>query len=102
MNLRIAAVQAAPAFLDLAGTLDVLDTWARKAAAEGARIIAFPETWLPGYPAWLDSSPSAALWGQKEAKQLFQRLAENSVDVSGPAAARIGALAKELGATIVV
>ncbi len=101
-TLRVAAIQAAPVLLDLGGTLDVLDAWARKAAADGARIIAFPETWLPGYPAWIDSSPQAAIWGQKEAKQLFQRLMENSVEVPGPATQRIGALAKELRVTIVV
>lgn len=101
-TLRVAAIQAAPAFLDLDGTLGILDAWARKAAADGARIIAFPETWLPGYPAWIDSSPHAAIWGQKEAKQLFQRLMENSPEVPGPATERIGALAKELGVTIVV
>ena len=98
----MAAVQAAPAFLDLPGTLDLLDTWARKAAAQDAAIIAFPETWLPGYPAWIDSSPEAAIWAQPAAKRLFQRLMENAVTVPGPAADRIAALARELTATIVV
>lgn len=33
--MRVAAVQAAPAFLDLEGTLDRLEHWARRAAGEG-------------------------------------------------------------------
>jgi nitrilase len=100
--VRVAAVQAAPAFLDLEGGLGLLDHWTRKAAAEGAAIVAFPETWLPGYPAWIDSSPDAALWGHAGARTLHARLLENAVAVPGPATARISALARELGVTLVV
>ena len=100
--IRVAAVQAAPVFLDLEGTLERLEHWARKAAGEGAKIIVFPETWLPGYPAWIDSSPEAAIWGHGGAKALFQRLWENAVVVPGPSCTRIGALARASGAAIVV
>lgn len=100
--VRVAAVQAAPAFLDLEGGLGLLEDWTRKAAAEGAVIVAFPETWLPGYPAWIDSSPDAALWGHAGARTLHARLLENSVVVPGPATARMGALARELGVALVV
>lgn len=101
-TIRVAAIQAAPAFLDLAGSLDLLDSWTRQAAAQGAVIIALPETWLPGYPAWIDSSPEAALWGHTGSRALHQRLLDNAVTVPGPATERIGALARELGVTIVV
>jgi nitrilase len=100
--VRVAAVQAAPAFLDLEGGLGLLERWTRQAAADGAAIVAFPETWLPGYPAWIDSSPDAALWGQAGARALHARLLENAVVVPGPATARMGALARELGVALVV
>jgi nitrilase len=100
--VRVAAVQAAPAFLDLEGSLDLLDQWVRKAAGEGAAIVAFPETSLPGYPAWIDSSPEAAIWGHAGSRTLHARLLENSVIVPGPAADRVGALARELGISLVV
>ncbi len=100
--VRVAAVQAAPAFLDLPASLDRLEEWARRAAAQQARLIAFGETWLVGYPEWLDESPEAALWGHRGAQAVFQRLVENSVSVPGPAADRLGKLARELRATLVV
>lgn len=101
-TIRVAAIQAAPALLDLEGSLDRLDAWARKAAEQGARLAAFGETWLTGYPVWLDESPSAALWGHAGAKAVWERLVTNAVEVGGPATRRIGALAKALRMAIVV
>ena len=101
-SVRVAAVQASPAFLDLDRTMARLDGWARRAAKEGAQVIAFAETWIPGYPAWLDSSRDAALWGHAGGKALFQRLVENAVEVPGPATQALAALARELRATLVI
>jgi nitrilase len=101
-TLRVAAVQAAPVLLDRDATLDKLESWARRAAAQDIQLLAFPETWIPGYPAWLDDSPEAALWGHAGAKQVFQRLVANSVEIPGPSTARIAALARELAMTLVV
>lgn len=52
-----AAVQAEPVWLDIIGGVEKTIAFAAEAAGEGAEIIAFPETWIPGYPwwIWLDS-----------------------------------------------
>ncbi|MDQ3309291.1 MAG: DUF4142 domain-containing protein [Gemmatimonadota bacterium] len=47
---------------------------AREAANSGAELIVFPETWLPGYPAWLDVCRDAALWNHAPVKAIFARL----------------------------
>ncbi|HTT67005.1 MAG TPA: carbon-nitrogen hydrolase family protein [Gemmatimonadales bacterium] len=100
--VRVAAVQASPAWLDRERSLSRLGEWARRAAKDGAQIIAFGETWIPGYPAWVDSSPDAALWGHAGGRAVFARLAQNAVEVPGPASEAIGSLARELGVTLVV
>ncbi|MCX2195118.1 carbon-nitrogen hydrolase family protein [Pantoea agglomerans] len=55
--VTVACVQAAPVFMDLEGTLDKTIALISEAAQKGAELIAFPETWIPGYPwfLWLNS-----------------------------------------------
>ncbi|MEO7854671.1 MAG: carbon-nitrogen hydrolase family protein [Rubrivivax sp.] len=84
-----AAVQAAPAFLDLDAGIDKAIALIEQAAAKGAKLIAFPETWLPGYPMflWLDSPA----WGM----QFIQRYHDNSLVYGTPQADRIARAAKD-------
>ncbi|WP_409159936.1 carbon-nitrogen hydrolase family protein [Pectobacterium sp. B2J-2] len=55
--ITVACVQAAPVFMDLDGTVDKTIKLIDEAAQKGADLIAFPETWIPGYPwfLWLNS-----------------------------------------------
>src|SRR5262249_45302197 len=95
MIVRVAAVQAEVASLDLGAMLDKTRLLLTRAAAEGARLVAFPETWLPGYPAWLDCCRDVGLWDHPPMKPLFVRVRENAVRVPGPVTAALGALARE-------
>lgn len=52
-TVRVAVTQHEPAYLDLeAGVVKTCKLIA-EAAAAGAKLIAFPEVWIPGYPAWI-------------------------------------------------
>lgn len=82
--------------------LERTEAAAREARAQGADLVVFPETWLPGYPAWLDVCRDAALWDHAPVKRVFARMAANSVSVPGAAFDRLAALAREVEATLVV
>ena len=45
-KFKAAVVQAAPVWLDLEGTVAKTITYIEEAASEGAKLIAFPETWI--------------------------------------------------------
>jgi nitrilase len=49
---KVAVVQAAPVFMQLEPTIDKGIALIEEAARSGARLIAFPECWVPAYRWW--------------------------------------------------
>ena len=98
----VAAAQVAPAFLDLEGCLEIACKWIAEAGKKGVRVLVFPETWLPGYPVWVDSAPEAALWNHPPVKAIYRRLVENCPEIPSPATERLCAAAAEAGLTLVM
>jgi len=70
---KVAAVQSAPAFLDLDESIAKTIRLIEEAASNGAQLIAFPECWIPGYPFWIWLGAPA--WGL----QFVQRYFDNSM-----------------------
>jgi len=60
--VRVAAVQAEPIWFDMEKTTDKVIGLIGEASRNGAELVAFPETFVPGYPwqIWLDS-PAATM-----------------------------------------
>ena len=81
-SVAVAVVQAEVA-PDLESGLVRTAALTREATEQGAELVVFPETWLPGYPAWLDVCRDAALWDFAPVNAVFARMAANSVVVGG-------------------
>ena len=97
----VAIVQAEVAADLMSGLQRTADLTAQ-AAASGAKLVVFPETWLPGYPVWLDVCRDVALWDHAPVKQVFARMANESVVVDGDSGRALGEIARRNGVTLVV
>ena len=102
MSLIPVAVVQATVAASLAEGLEQTQALTREAASAGAALVVFPETWLPGYPAWLDVCRDVALWDHEPTKQVFARYRAESVDVNGESGAAIARIAADARVTLVV
>ena len=88
---KVAAAHVAPVFLDLERTVEKACTVIDEAAHNGARLVAFPEAFIPAFPVW------CALRAPIYNHDLFCLLAEGSILVDGPEMAQIRGAAREQG-----
>ncbi|PUA19425.1 Nit6803 family nitrilase [Glaciimonas sp. PCH181] len=94
--VRAAAIQIAPDMESAGGTLDKVCSAIQKAAAQGAQLIVFPETFVPYYPYFSFVRPPFAAG----AEHLL--LYERAVVVPGPVTDAVSALARSHGVVVVL
>jgi nitrilase len=92
-TVRVAAVQAAPVFLQREATVDKAVGLIEKAAGGGAGLVVFPETFVPTYPDWVWRTRP---W-DAHASALYARLLDQAVVVPSPATEALGAAAARAG-----
>lgn len=95
-TIRVAAVQAAPVFLDTAKSIDKLEALVGDAAGKGAELVVFGETFLPGFPTWTGVLPPI------DQHDLHKRLYEQALVVPGPETDRLGRIARQHGIVLSV
>jgi aliphatic nitrilase len=88
---KVAAAHVAPVFLDTERSVEKACSVIEEAAGHGARLIAFPEVFLPGFPIW------AALVAPIRTHELFKKLAASAVAIDGPELACIRQTARRKG-----
>ena len=97
-TLRVAAIQATPAFLDAGATVEKAAHLIEEAAANGAGLVAFGEGFVPGHPVWLHVEPITS----PRQIALAGELVGASIRIPGAETERIGAVARATGTTIVM
>lgn len=94
---RVAAVQAAPAFLDLDATVEKACRLIAEAGAAGAKLVVFPECFIPAYPLWAWFIPAAETHALRE---LYAELVANAVTIPDRATARLCDAARDAGVVV--
>jgi nitrilase len=100
-SVKAAVVQAAPILYNREATIEKTCRLTLEAAQQGARLIVFPEAFIPAYPRGLGFG---AVVGSRsrEGRQDFERYWSQSVDVPGPATEALGAAARQANAYLVI
>lgn len=91
-------VQAAPVYLDLEKSVEKAQLLISQAAVAGAKFIAFPELWLPGYPWWVWFSDTD--WADRHGWS--QRYREQALDMNSRHAKAIAETAAKHGIQVLM
>jgi aliphatic nitrilase len=97
-TVKVAAVQAASVFLDREGSTEKACRLIRKAGGNGARVIGFPEGFIPAHPVWYHHHAATGAIANRLAVELFK----NSVEIPGPETAALGEAARAANAYVVM
>ncbi|MEM9495609.1 MAG: carbon-nitrogen hydrolase family protein [Pseudomonadota bacterium] len=95
-KIRLAAVQAAPILFDKAASTEKACMLIKEAGEKGADIAAFGETWLPGYPFWVDGQVVDLTW---EASAVYL---ENAIHIPGPETDALCAAARAADVDVII
>jgi nitrilase len=93
-RFKVAVVQASPAVFDRERTLKKVQVLASEAAGKGARLVLFPEAFVPGYPRGLNFGAVVGSRTEK-GREDFRRYWDSSVDVPGPAVDELARTARD-------
>jgi aliphatic nitrilase len=96
--VKVAAVQAASVFLDREGSTEKACLLIREAGRNGARVIGFPEGFIPAHPVWYHHHAATGALSNRLATELFK----NAVEVPGPETTALSEAARDAGAYVVM
>src|SRR2546429_9944604 len=92
--IKAAAVQAVSVFLDREGSTQKACRLIREAGRNGARVIGFPEGFIPAHPICYHHHAATGALSNRLATELFK----NAVEIPGPEIASFAAAAREADA----
>lgn len=95
---RVAIAQASPVYLDARGSIEKACHLIAEAGAGGARLVAFPEGFIPGHPLWYHFHPATG----PTSRTLATRLYQNAAVVPGEVTDLVGAAARAAGCYVVI
>lgn len=96
-SVKAAVVQAPPVPLAIDHGITMLLEHLSDAADIGAELVAFGESFLGGYPLWLDEAPGAALWDHPGTQALHAILMDQALRPNDPRLAPLQALVDKSG-----
>lgn len=88
-KLKVAAVQASPVYMNMDASVEKACGLIKEAADRGAKLVVFPEAYLPGYPYWVWMDDPISVM------PFTQMLYTQALECPGPELTKIATCAKE-------
>ncbi len=79
--VKVGIGQFSAVHLNLPQSLQKLESIVGDASSQGVKLLVMGETWLSGYPSWLDHCPNVSQWDRKEMKEVYLQFYNSSIDV---------------------
>lgn len=90
-KFKAAACHAAPIYFDTPATTDKACALIAEAAAHGAQLVAFPESFISSFPIW------CGVWAPVDTHDFFEKFAASAILINGPEMARLRETARKHG-----
>ncbi|MEO1050869.1 MAG: carbon-nitrogen hydrolase family protein [Bacteroidota bacterium] len=102
MSVKVGIAQYGSVHLDLEASLEKLEKLVKEASTQKVQMLVFGETWLSGYPVWLDYCPNVALWDHGPTKEVYMQFRKSAITVPGEETQFISDLAKSYNMVITI
>ncbi|EIJ78278.1 Nitrilase/cyanide hydratase and apolipoprotein N-acyltransferase [Bacillus methanolicus PB1] len=100
-QVRVAVVQAAPVIMDLYKTIEKVRLLTADAAKKGAKLVLFPEAYIPAYPRGMTFGTVVGS-RSKKGREDWYRYWENSIFVPSKETEILGSIAKDNSVYLVI
>ncbi|MEQ9591807.1 MAG: carbon-nitrogen hydrolase family protein [Cyclobacteriaceae bacterium] len=80
-SVKVGIGQFSSVHMNLHKSIKRLDEIMEQAAKAGVQLLVVGETWLSGYPSWLDHCPNVAVWDGKEMREAYLQFYNSSIAV---------------------
>ncbi len=98
----VSIVQHGPEYLNKDKSTEKAIDLIKECSKHQSQLAVFGETWLSGYPAWLDYCPEAGLWNNEATKEIFHQTYQNAVTINGAEISQLKQVAREYKINVVM
>ncbi|HRK54747.1 MAG TPA: carbon-nitrogen hydrolase family protein [Cyclobacteriaceae bacterium] len=100
--VKVGIGQFSSVHLNLPESLHKLESIVADASQQGVKLLVVGETWLSGYPSWLDHCTNVSQWDGKEMKEVYLQFYNSSVDIKSKDFERVCNMAKSNKVTMCI
>jgi len=101
-SLKLMIVQEAAIYNDLSSSIVLAESYLQKAKESEVSLVIFGESWLTGYPAWLDFARDISIWDDSSLKSVYAEVWQNSLEIGSPQFLELCNIIKNAGVMVCI